>query len=71
MSPEQARQEWHRVDGRSDVFSLGVVLYEMLTGKRPFQGSTRDETLHQVISVDPRPPRSIDDTIPADLERIC
>ncbi|MCA9050923.1 MAG: serine/threonine-protein kinase, partial [Planctomycetaceae bacterium] len=71
MSPEQARAEGHRLDGRSDVFSLGVLVYEMLAGKRPFRGSTMHETLHQVISVDPRPPRSIDDTIPAELERIC
>jgi len=71
MSPEQARAEGHRLDGRSDVFSLGVVLYEMLTGKKPFRGSSVMETLHQVISVDPRPPRSFDDTIPAELERIC
>ena len=71
MSPEQARAEGHRLDGRSDVFSVGVILYEMLTGKRPFKGSTVYETLHQVTAVDPRPPRTIDETIPAELERIC
>lgn len=71
MSPEQARAEGHRLDGRSDLFALGVVLYELLTGKRPFRGSTANETLYQVISVDPHPPRSIDETIPAELERIC
>lgn len=71
MSPEMARGEGHRLDGRSDIFSTGVMLYELLTGKRPFHGSTKHEILHQVISVVPPPPRDLDGTIPAELERIC
>jgi hypothetical protein len=71
MSPEQARRQGHRVDGRADVFSLGVVLYELLTGRRPFRGDTRDELLNQILTVEARPPRQIDDAIPRELERIC
>jgi eukaryotic-like serine/threonine-protein kinase len=67
MSPEQLRGEGHLVDGRSDIFSLGIVFYELLTGRRPFH-STR---LAGPIVIEPRPPRQINDLIPRELERIC
>ena len=71
MSPEQALGEAHRLDGRSDVFSLGVILYELLTDHRPFRGSSVRETLSQVISASPRPLRDFSSRIPGELERIC
>lgn len=71
MSPEQARGESHRIDGRSDLFSLGIVFYELLTGHRPFRAITWEELAHQIISIDPVPPRELDETVPTELERIC
>jgi class 3 adenylate cyclase/predicted ATPase len=71
ISPEQALSSEHRIDGRTDVYSLGVVLYELLTGRVPFRSTTLRELLRQVCEDEPQPPRQLVSEIPRELERIC
>jgi len=71
MAPEQARGDTRLIGTSSDVWALGAVLYELLTGRPPFRGSKVLDTLDQVRSRDPVPVRQLQPRVPADLETIC
>jgi hypothetical protein len=71
MAPEQVQEKHGPLDGRADLYSLGVVLYEMLTGTTPFAGRAITDVLMAHLSEEPKPPRTHRSDLPPELEAIC
>jgi serine/threonine-protein kinase len=71
MSPEQAQGQWDAVDRRTDVYGLGAILYEVLTGQAPFDGTNTADVLRRVVAEPPARPRSVNPAVPPALEAAC
>ena len=71
LSPEQVRGDTDRIDHRTDIYSLGVTLYELVTRRKPFDGKTREQIITGICTAEPVAPQRLDRRIPVELETIC